>query len=300
MLIENYAPNDITQFIPDYLLDDTINPTIITGLSQERLGLHTRDYVGFLTGLYNYLSTPKKGEEDSDDSATCSFFKTDEILDIRIIFRPSKMDDNQIFASKMRLYFTGKAYRRDTVETQTLDSGLLTMFSAHQPPDAVFQTALARTMLYKAAYSIGGPALIKKMNVPAPEDSVAPSFRMLANLRPMYDETIPRDEYTHILDAACRKAGMDSVSDIGVKAADDILHLFLHAKDPNKCIKMLRHVSDDSGEKLLYPEEAEEIVELNQSDEANIAGESPAEFQRTSGMSLVYTLKLINEILNED
>lgn len=282
--------DDYTSFIPDFLLDDELPTGIFASLAPflAKQGMSIRDYVGFVSGAED-LQKIVHGEKDDESYAT--WFKTDKVEDVRVFFRTSDKDRDRALGSKMRLYSVGTPYGGGDPETQHLDSGFLN-FNMMSGPAMVYQKALASTMLYRSLYCIGGPATVRKVNVPAGKDDRAPSYRWISAIRPSYTEDVDRHSYTHLLHGAVREAGLED-DFFDNRFLDAFLRVLFNSTTMDEMRRGLENLPEE-----FSSEEVSEIIEVSNRPDANLSNASKTDFDKAEGLNVVRTLSKMAEILD--
>lgn len=304
MYLEQLTPyNDFLRYIPNYLLDDEIEPSFYPSLSPFLIQkMSVFEYTGLITGLMDLQSKKLKSGKnivknpDSSSPDILQWFKTTEIVDVRVFFRKSNHKDGFI-GSKMRLYSVGRGYldgEGDEESIQQIDSGFLVNNSFYKPVSSVFQSALASTMLYNALYSIGGEAHVRKMNVADESNPKAPSYKTVTHIKPKFSEAVDWRRYNHILDPACYAAGMNGVDYLGSDVADAITSALFTSKDVESLKSSLSNLPGN----LLYKEEVEDIIEECNSEKGNLAHTGKKDWSSEVGINIVQALKMIKEILD--
>lgn len=295
--VEDLSPKEIAKFIPDYLTDDSVDPLVITALTPylRDEGLSMYKVAGFIAGAIDHQSIVKGVNPDSE--RTRSWFKTSEVKEVRVLFRVSEKDPDRVIGSKVRLYSMGRPYkgRGDREEVQHIDSGFLRFNLGSTSPDMVFQNALASTMFYRSVYCLGGPATVRKINIPAGEDAEAPSYKWMSAVNPKYDPTIDRHSYDHILHPALDAAGIerDFFAD---ETLDDLVKVFTESRDVKDVENRLMNLAGED----ISRELAMGIIADSNSQDANLDNASARDFDSSPGISLVRTLQYLSDHLADE
>lgn len=286
---EMVPKNNYLAFIPDFLLDDELPTSVFSSLGPflAKQNMSIRDYVGFVSGAED-LQKILRGE--NEDESTATWFKTEKVEDVRLLFRAGDRGAGRTLGSKMRLYSIGTPYGGGEARTQHLDSGFITYNSRHRA-SVVYQKALASTMLYSSLYCIGGPATVRKVNVPAGKNDTAPSYKWLSAIRPAYSEDIDRQPYTHVLSAAMKAAGLepDFFDD---HFLNSFMRVLLNSSTMDELKAGLEGLPDG-----FSPDEVEEIVAASNSREANLSGATPDDWKNSEGLNIVQTFITMGNIL---
>lgn len=302
MNIQKLSPKgkDLTYFIPGELIDDYIDPRILIPTIAPHLhkDMGIDQAVGFTNGLANLHEILSKdtGEPTmrNDNKYSYNWFKTSEVEEIRIFFRISKNNNDSYIGSKMRMYSKGKPYSKsktssDALEMQHIDSGFIHYNYSNAGNDMVFQTALARTIMHKAMYCIGGAATVRKESVEGSDGK----YRMITNMKPAFTEDLERYKYDHILSGACVSAGIDDPVDFyGKDVLDGIYDIFFNSRDMDKVRDGLFGLPID-----LSQDEVEEIIEFSNDRDANLSDAD--DFDDAPGLNLVKTMDIIASILED-
>lgn len=302
MNIQKLSPKgkDLNYFIPGELIDDYIDPKILIPTIAPHLhkDMTIEQAVGFTNGLANLhdILVKDTGEPTmrNDNKYSYNWFKTSEVEEIRIFFRISKNNNNSYIGSKMRMYSKGKPYSKskkpsDELEMQHIDSGFVHYNYSNAGNDMVFQTALARTIMHKAMYCIGGAATVRKESVEGSEGK----YRMITNIKPAFTEDLERYKYDHILSGACVAAGIDDPIDFyGKDVLDGVYDIFFNSRDMDKVRDGLFDLPINLSE-----DEVEEIVESSNDRDANLSHAD--DFDDAPGLNLVRTMDIIANILED-
>lgn len=302
MYINELAPKgNIKEFIPDFLLADDIPPQAFYSMESylKQYGLNWREYIGFITGaaemqetVYNSWKLRKEDKEPpKDDQAV--WFTTTKVEDVRVFFRNSKSDSSNSIGSKVRLYTWGKGYKQTEESIQHLDSGFLNFAKSYFDAKMIFQNALASTVLYHSLYSIGSPASIRKLNVPAGADAMAPSFKTVTAMRTNYSEDINKQSIDHILTPAGFAAHIDDPVDFfGRKQLDMIVDILFDSKSFDDVREGLLHLPEYN----LTEDDVDAILDRSNCNEANLS--QSKDFDEAPGINIVATLDELANILD--
>lgn len=296
--VEDLSPqHDITKFVPDHILSDKTQPAVIPSLMPYLRDnkLNMRKAVGFLSGAYDHQEIVNKAIPG--DERSHSWFKTSEVKDVRVFFRASQKDPDRAIGSKVRLYSMGRPYnaRGDQEEIQHIDSGFLRFNLGATDPDMVFQNALASTMFYRSVYCIGGPAVVRKISIPAEEGDRAPSYKWMSAMNPKHDPSIDRRSYEHILHPALDAAGVER-DFFSEKTLDDLVLVFTESKDIKDVETRLINLADEDIDR----EFALDIIAHSNTQEANLDNASPDDFDPSPGLNLVMTLRFLADNLVDE
>lgn len=301
MYINQLTPNNNPLlYVPDYLIEDEVPMPIIAAYApflQDKM--RPDQFIGYLVGLSN-LQRNVQGEDEKEDKNACSrWFSTNEVCDVRVFFRMSNNDNNKAIGSKMRLYSLGKAYKKETVEIQHLDSGFIRHNSYTNDNTMVFQNAISTTMLYKSLYAIGGRASVRKTNEPAPDNAAAPTFRWVSALRPQPSEDTEWGDYNHILHPAAIAAGISNPTDYfsdlgGNNALDKIMSALIESRDMDEFADRMLRIPNME----LFDEDIDIIIERSNNAKANLSG--AADFDRAEGINIVEMMRCLKEFFDEE
>ena len=303
MNIKRLSPKgkDLSYFIPGELIDDYIDPKILIPTIAPHLykDMNIEQAVGFTNGLANLHEILSKdtGEPTmrNDNKYSYNWFKTSEVEEIRIFFRTSKNNSDSYIGSKMRMYSKGKPYSKKNndnaeLEMQHIDSGFIHYNYSNAGNDMVFQTSLARTIMHKAMYCIGGAATVRKESVEGSDGK----YRMITNMKPAFTEDLERYKYEHILSGACVAVGIeDPIGFYGKDVLDGIYEIFFESRDIDKVRDGLLNLPLDLSE-----DEVDEIIESSNSRDANLS--EADDFEDAPGLNLVMTMDIIASIIEEE
>lgn len=287
---EMVPKNDYMSFIPDFLLDDELPTGIFASLSPflAKQGMGIRDYVGFVSGAED-LQKILRGE--NDDESTATWFKTEKVEDVRLLFRSGDRGAGRTLGSKMRLYSVGVPYGGGEPRIQHLDSGFIN-YNSRQRASVAYQKALASTMLYGSLYCIGGPATVRKINVPAAKNDTAPSYKWLSAIRPARTEEIDRYSYTHVLSAAMNSAGLEP-DFFDNRFLDSFMNVLLTSSTMDELREGLANLPEE-----FSADEVDEIVAASNTAEANLSGTTPDDWKNSIGLNIVQTFITMGDILD--
>ena len=320
--IDRLSPHeDITRYIPTSLIDEPLGETITNyvlpvWLANQNMDLE--DFLGFSKGLMDIQHTLNINTEENkaslkDSDTKLAWFKTQEVVDLRIFFRYSSQDNERAIGSKMRLYSLEKDSDSSKSVIKHIDSGFITS-NLNSDIDLPFQKALSSTMFYRSAYCIGGPATVRKFNVPPTKEQRerssgygVPSYRVLSMIKPKFTEDFNRGQFKHIISPAAYAAGFDNPEEeIGFDALDHIENIILNSETYEDLLDGIMDItSAEIGGLKAYPdfiltdEDIDMIDEISNSSKANLSGASEKDFGDSSGINLVQTLKMIKKFADE-
>lgn len=291
MYFNEMVPRDnYLAFIPEFLLDDEVPASVFSSLAPflAKQGMSIRDYVGFVSGAEELQKILR---EENDDESTATWFKTEKVEDVRLLFRAGDRGAGRTLGSKMRLYSLGTPYGGGEARTQHLDSGFITYNSRHTG-SLIYQKALASTMLYCSLYCIGGPATVRKINVPSGKNDTAPSYKWLSAVRPGYTEDIDRLAYTHVLSAAMNAAGLEP-GFFENRFLDAFMKVLLTSSTMDELRDGLLDLPED-----FTDEDIDEIIAASNTREANLSDTTPDNWKNSEGLNIVQTFVTMGNILD--
>lgn len=301
MYVNQLSPtSNPLMYVPDYLAEEEIALEVLPAFAPYLSNKMRMDQLaGYLNGLCKLQKNIQGMDEEVNENAKSRWFSTDEVKDVRVFFRRSTSDNGKTLGSKMRLYSLGKAYRKDIIEVQHLDSGFITHNTFSNDNTMVFQNAISTTMLYKSLYSIGGRANVRKTNEVAPEGAASPTYKWVSALRPQISDNTDWREYTHILHPAAIQAGIKNPEQYfselgGNRSLDGIMDALTESKSIEEFAD--RMVSITSLE--LYKDDVEEIIERSNTREANLSYAD--DFDRAEGVNVVEMMRVLKDIFDEE
>ena len=260
--------------------------------------------MGFLSELSTMHTIARNEHPDFADGTKGTWFSTPEVVDVRLFFREYSKSHNSFgcLGSKMRLYSIGKDPKGNE-SVQSIDSGFIT-YNSYPSPQVVFQSALAKTMLYNSLYSIGSRAAVRKINEvnKSRSSNYEPTtYKWLSALRPLKTDGVDHKIFTHILHPAAYKAGIDDPGeffdgfDNGQKVLDGILKALIESQD----LEDLRYKLTDINGLELFDEDVEAIIEDSNSSEANLDDSADFRNGKAEGINIVTLMEHINDIFGE-
>lgn len=299
MNIQRLAPRgkNLNYFIPGELIDDYADPHVLIPAIAPFLhqDFTIEQAAGFANGLANLHEILEKDPKDptvrGDHKYSYNWFKTNEIEELRIFFRTSENNSDSYIGSKMRMYSKGTPYNKgrgsDELVMQHIDSGFVHYNYSNSDSEMIFQNALARTIMHKAMYCVGGAATVRKESV----DSSDGKYRMITNIKPSFTEDLERYKYEHILSGAAILSGVDDPIDFyGKDVLDGIYRVFFDSRDMSKLKDNLLELPLDLSER-----DVDDIVDASNDEEANLSGDE--KFHKAQGLNLVQTMNMIADII---
>lgn len=316
MFLNQLVPsNNVLEYIPEYLLDDSINPAVFPALQPylSHQGLKFgNQFAGFISGAMELRSLPvKKNKDDEVSGSYTQWLRAPEVEEVRVFFRSSQKFEGKYIGSKARVYHPGKDYNSGKEQMQYIDTGfLVNNLPRTAPLTGIFQTALSKTMLYNALYALGSSASIQKLKVPNTEGSGPASYKSMVNIVPgrpseRNEDFLSHIDYEHILDPACKLAGFNGAFDLAVfdedgneavkgdVVADAIVEALVTAKNPDDLKDKLSNLPGG----FLLPEEVDDIYEESNSLSANLSMDK--NFDNAPGINVVQMLTFIHSLLSE-
>lgn len=289
------------EYVPEELINDGIDPAVFTSLSYYLTPKMRMDqYIGYIQGLINLQEIIQGTHKNAADGTKSAWFTTDKIVDVRLFFRKkNKSDDNKTLGSKMRLYSIGRPYNArnssgDNMTVQSLDSGFI-KYNTYRDPEMDFQNAISKTMLYRALYSIGGRASIRKIN--EVDGATNEKYKWVSAIRPLRCDDTNWDDYTHILHPAAIAAGITNhegfFADFGGNASlDELMEALLEASSLDDLSDRLYNIRGFE----LSQSEVDEIIDASNNPDANLSDTD--DFQNAEGINIVETMRVLYDILS--
>mgnify|MGYP000845693825 FL=1 len=306
MYLNQLTPkNNVLSYIPDYLVNDDVQPEMLPVLSQllsKKMSME--ECYGLLSELSAMHTIARNEHPDFADGTKGTWFSTPEVVDVRLFFREYNKSHNNggCLGSKMRLYSVGKS--RDGDESiQGIDSGFIT-YNSYATPQVVFQSALAKTMLYNSLYAIGSRATVRKINEVnknRSSNTEPTTYKWLSALRPLKTDGIDQSLFTHILHPAAYRAGIDNPDEFfsgfdgGNKVLDRLLNVLLESHSMEDLQDNLTKIKGLE----LFEEDVEAIVEDSNSAESNLDGAADFRNDKAEGINIVTLMEHIGDIYGE-
>lgn len=306
MYLNQLVPkNDVLSYIPDYLVNDNVSSEMLPVLSQflsKKMSME--ECYGFLNELSAMHVIARNEHEDHAHGTKGTWFSTPEVVDVRLFFREfSKSNSNHgSLGSKIRLYSIGSDKDGDE-SIQGIDSGFIT-YNSYTTPQILFQSALAKTMLYNSLYSIGSRATVRKINEVnknRSSNSEPTTYKWLSALRPLKTDDIDQSLFTHVLHPAAYKAGIENPDEFfsgfdgGNKVLDRLMNVLLTVESMSDLEDKLTKIKGLE----LYPEDVDAIVEDSNSSDANLDGAEDFKKGKAQGINVVTLMEHIYDIFSE-
>lgn len=310
MYLNQIAPSNALEYIPDGFLVNVIpyRELVLSAIDRLPGRMNMDEYISFASGAIHLHEVVKFSDEEKEKGNNLgqgvehtTWFSTNEIVDVRVLFRKSRKSEDLCTGSKVRV-FSMEGDKNNTEEfIKGIDTGFLKYNFNSNTSDMVFQNALASTMLYKGLYHIGSPAFIRKVNAPAPAGSGATSYRSLTAIKTKYSKDFDRRRINHIMHPACFAAGVDDPDNFfGKKFLDD----FFNALSTSRDVEELRESMKFMGDIELFDDDIDEIIETTTREAAEIsvinANKNPDYDNESPGISVVKALEIIKEIIDAD
>lgn len=306
MYLNQLTPkNDILSYIPDYLVNDDVRPEMLPVLSQflsKKMSME--ECYGFLSELLAMHTIARNEHPDYEKGTKGTWFSTPEVIDVRLFFREfSKSSNNKgSLGSKIRLYSVGRD-KSGNESIQGIDSGFIT-YNSYATSQVLFQSALAKTMMYNSLYAIGSRATVRKINEVnqnRSSNSEPTTYKWLSALRPLKTDGIDNSLFTHILHPAAYRAGIDNPDEFfsgfegGNKVLDRLLNALITAGGMEDLTEKLTNIKGLE----LFEEDVEEIIADSNSADANLDGADDFRNGKAQGINIVTLMEHIGDIFGE-
>lgn len=307
--IRNYRKDKITEYLPDFLLNEACRPEIVPyaiSLADKRGNLTPAESVALANGLCDLnevaIQSQKwkdEGVKPSSEVRKTAWYSVNEVADVRVFFRQSNKEDGGTIGSKMRVYYEGYNREEGEEEGQSIDSGFINIGYNLYEGRMVFQRALALSVLYKALNCIGGPAIMRKLNVPAPKESGRSSYKELTAIKPKFDKDLDRRDFDHVLYAACLAAG--AIDDEGLYFSNEFLDDFVEMLISSKNLDELKESMRTIGDIELMDDEIEDIIDKSNQWSADFLEVKKSKRKsEPEGINVVIALEYIKDILDAE
>lgn len=306
MYLNQLVPkNDVLNYIPDYLVNDDVRPEMLPVLSQflsKKMSME--ECYGFLNELSAMHLIARNEHPDFERGTKGTWFSTPEVVDVRLFFREFSKSSNSDMSlgSKIRLYSVGKD-KNGNESIQGIDSGFVT-YNSYATPQVVFQSALAKTMMYNSLYAIGSRASVRKINEVnqnRSSNSEPTTYKWLSALRPLKTDEIDNSLFTHILHPAAYRAGIDNPDEFfsgfegGNKVLDRLLDALITAEGMEDLVTKLTSIKGLE----LFEEDVEAIISDSNSADANLDGADDFRNGKAKGVNIVTLMEHIGDIFSE-